>query len=283
MYSRRRFVKNMIAGAAGIYATSSLASCGLFDQKIENMGYISGILGKNLNEKDWKSILTQTAEMGYTELETGSYLGESARSFLEFCRSIGLKPFAGGIGMTDDMDELNKSLDKINELEMNYAILYWPWFVGAPFSLDDCKRSVDAMNKAAEVCKQRNLVLCWHNHDNEFFINDEGVVPFDYLMENTTQDLMCELDIYWVKKGGADPIKTLQKYKGRYPILHIKDMAPGEEQDFACPGEGIIDWQSVFAESFAQDIKHFSVEKDQAVDGLGCLKTAAEMMKNIRI
>jgi sugar phosphate isomerase/epimerase len=240
-------------------------------------------LGPNLGERDWQSILRQTAEFGYSEIEIGNYLGDSASSFLAFCNEIGLKPIAGSLGgMTEDNDTIHEALDRLNALEMQYGVIYWPFFVGAPFSLEDCKRSVEVLNKTGLICKNRGITLCWHNHDYEFKAMEEGL-PFDYLMENTDEDLVqCELDIYWVKKGGADPVEVLKKYPGRYRILHVKDMAPGEEQDFACPGDGIIDWEPVFAESVSQGIQHFNVERDNAEDGLGCLRSASEYLKGMR-
>jgi sugar phosphate isomerase/epimerase len=284
MYTRRNFVKTMAVGAAGVYAANSLMACSMeSERKIGNIGYITGILGRNLGEKDWQSMLKATAEYGYTEIETGNYLGDSAASFLSFCNDIGLKPIAGGMGFSDDPDRINEALDRLNALELNYSISYWPWTGGAPFTLDDCKKSVEILNKMGEMSKNRGLTFCWHNHDHEFVAMENGETPFDYLMEHTDKELVqCELDIYWTKKGGADPVETLKKYKGRYPILHVKDMAPGEEQDFACPGDGIIDWPAVFSESADQGIKHYFVERDNAVDGLGCLRSSAEYLLNLR-
>jgi sugar phosphate isomerase/epimerase len=137
------------------------------------------------------------------------------------------------------------------------------------------------LNKIGEVCKKHGLTLCWHNHNKEFIAMEEGL-PFDYLMNNTDKNLVkCELDIYWVKKGAADPVQILRKYKDRYRILHVKDMAPGPEMDFACPGSGIIDFPSVFSEALGQGIEHYFVERDNVVDGLACLKTSAMYLKNI--
>lgn len=282
MYTRKKFIKTLAAGVAGYSSAHSLLKRFMAKNKLENIGYISGILGSNLEEKNWKSILEQTADFGYSEIEISNYLGESAESFLEFCDDIGLKPLAGGMGMPDGTDELNRSLDRLNSLQVEYAIIYWPYFVSAPFSLDDCKRSVEVLNRTGEVCKNRGLKLCWHNHADEFAPMEAGL-PFDYLMQNTEEDLVqCELDIYWVTKGGADPVEVLKKYPGRYPILHVKDMAPGEEQDFACPGDGIIDWKAVFAESTKRGTKHYNVERDNAKDGLRCLKSAASYLKELR-
>lgn len=284
MINRRKFLQTVTAGTAAVVIPGTFLSCnGSRINRLDNIGFISGIIGRELREGDWKEVLSKTVEMGYTEIETGNYLGESAASFLRFCNSEGLRPVAGGGSFSRNMDEVNSALERLNALELRYAVMYWPWFGGAPLSLDNCKESAEVLNSIGEVCNERGLTLCWHNHDLEFHPTEEGIVPFDYLMENTDKDLVrCELDIYWTRKGGADPIETLRKYRGRYPLLHIKDMAPGEEQDFACPGDGIIDFQEVLSEALDQDIEHFFVEKDNAQNGLGCLESAAVYLKSLR-
>lgn len=283
--NRRKFIQSLAVATAGMYASQAMLACSIAKGRpLGNIGYIAGILGRDLRDRDWQGILTQTAEFGYTEIETGSYMGESARSFLDFCSGIGLKPIAGGTRFTRDMDELKQSLDNLNALELQYAVLYWPWNTGGPFTLEDCKESVEIMNQIGEVTKANGLTLCWHNHDKEFWAMEDGQLPFDYIMQHADANLVqCELDIYWTQKGGADPIQTLQKYPGRYPILHVKDMAPGAEQDFACPGSGIIDWHGVFTESLDQGIKHYFVERDNEVDGLGCLKGSAEFLLGMSV
>lgn len=282
MQSRRKFLSNLALGSAALVLSNPFLSCASQgNRKLRNFGYISGIIKDELNE-DWKKALKNTAEMGYTEIETGSHYGDSVSEFLSYCAEIGIKPVAGGTKLYEDMDELNKSLDQLNALELEYAVIYWPWLVGAPFSLEDCKKSAELLNKIGEVCNDRGLKLCWHNHDKEFVPMEKGL-PFDYLMNNTSKDLVsCEMDVYWVKKGGADPVEMLQKYVGRYPILHLKDMAPGEGQDFACVGSGIVDFTAILAEGRKQNIRHYYVERDKVVDGMTCLDSAAEYLKQLR-
>lgn len=284
MLNRRKFIHTLTAGTAAVMTANSFLSCAGSSGRRLELGFISGIIGKELKEGDWKEVLAKTAEMGYSEIETGSYLGESAESFLRFLGEIGLKPIAGGISFSNDMDEVNRSLDMVNALEMKYAISYWPWFGGAPLSLDNCRESAELLNRIGEVCAERQVVLCWHNHDLEFIPTTGDILPFDYLMENTSPELVkCELDIYWARKGGADPVEVLKKYAGRYPILHVKDMAPGPEQTFACPGNGIINFQEVLSVALDQDIKHFFVERDNTEDGMKCLETAAVYLKSLEL
>jgi sugar phosphate isomerase/epimerase len=281
MSTRRKFLHTIAAGAVASFALNplfSIESAG--GRKLKNIGYISGIIGKEL-KGDWKAVLRETVNYGYTEIEIGQFLGQSAKTFLKECGEIGIKPVAGGAKFSKNMDEVSKSLDLLNEMELKYAVIYWPWLNAAPFKLENCKVTSNLLNQIGEVCKKRGLILCWHNHDKEFIAMEEGM-PFDYLMNHTDKNLVkCELDIYWVQKGGAVPVEMLKKYKDRYRILHVKDMAPGPAQDFTCPGSGIIDFPAVFSEATDQEINHYYVERDNVVDGMACLKTSAEYLKKI--
>ena len=279
MITRRKFISASSAIIAAAAYSPSLFSLSA-GKKLKNFGFISGILEKEL-EGDWKTVLRQAASFGYTEIETGNYLGRSAEEYLAFLKEIGLRPVAGYINFTDPDNKVLESIDLTKKLEMKIAVTYWPWYTGGPFSKDDCKKSAERLNYLGKLCNENGLEFCWHNHDKEFIPMESGL-PFDFLMNNTDPVLVkCEMDIYWVTKGGADPLLMLRKYKGRYIILHIKDMAPGNAKDFECPGNGIIDFSSIFREADIQGIKHFMVERDNVPDGIACLKSAAEYLKKL--
>ncbi len=280
MLKRRRFIlETTSAGLALILSPSVIVTAGR--NKLTKLGFISGLIEKELKE-DWKGALKKAASFGYTEMETGSYYGNSPGEFLDFCMETGLLPFAGFINFDATEDQLKRDIDLIHQLGMKYAVNYWPWYSGGPFRLDECKRSSDRLNHLGDFCNKNGLIFCWHNHNKEFIEMEKGL-PFDYLMDKTDPvNVKCEMDVYWVQKGGGDPLSLLKKYKGRYPILHIKDMASGPDQDFACPGSGIIDFRPLLREAEDQKIEHYIVERDNAVDGLGCLKTSGEYLSRIR-
>lgn len=277
MITRRKFIIGT-AAAITMVALSPDAFSSQRRKKLKNFGFISGIIGKEL-KGDWKAVLKKAASYGYTEIETGNYLGDSAETYLAFLKETGLSLVAGGFEFKASEEELNKSLALLKSLKVKYAVVYWPWFTGGPFTLEDCRKSVERLNYLGKVCKDNGLVLCWHNHNKEFAQMETGL-PFDYLMNNTDKNLVfCELDLYWVKKGGGDPLKVMKKYPGRFPILHVKDMAPGDATDFECPGSGIIDFPTLFSEAEKQGIKHYMVERDNVPDGLACLKSAGGYLK----
>lgn len=282
MSSRRHFLRTgafATAGALTLNPFLNFAAEG--KSKLEKFGFISGVAQKSL-KADWIGTLKKAAEFGFTELEAGSGYAKSPKEFLKVCTDFGITPFASGSDLTGIQKDPNKFFDEFNELNYKYLVVYWPWEGGGPFKLDDCKKSADELNELGAKTKQNGLTLCWHNHDKEFHEMEDGL-PFDYLMKHTDPELVkCELDIYWVKKGGGDPLKYLKKYNGRIPILHVKDMAPGPEQDFICPGSGIIDFAPIFKEAKKQGIEHYIVERDNEPDGIGCLKSSSEYLKNVR-
>ena len=264
---------------AGLFTVNPLLS--ITDEgtgTLKQFGFIAGIANKAM-ESDWKDTLKKAVEFGFSELEGGSNYASSPKEFLSFCKEVGIKPLTSGTSLDPLIKEPQKYFDLYNELNYNYMVIYWPWLTGGPFTYEECKKSAELLNELGAKAKKNGLTLLWHNHDKEFHEMEKGL-PFDYLMENTDPDLVqCELDIYWVKKGGGNPLEVLKKYKGRIPILHVKDMTP--EGDFICPGRGIIDFVPIFKEADKQGIEHYIVERDNEPDGIGCLRSSGEFMKNI--
>jgi len=282
MKTRRDFIRTSIFAGAGVLAASPILSLAAEGKnKLKNFGFISGIAGEAM-KADWKGTLKKADEFGFTEIEGGSNHAASPQEFLSYCKEVGIKPIAGALDFKTKNEDLSKVFDNLNELKLKYAVVYWPWMGGGPFKLDDCKKSCEILNDLGAKTKANGLQLLWHNHDKEFHTMEEGL-PFDYIMNHTDpKTVQCEMDIYWVQKGGADPLEFLKKYSGRIPVLHVKDMAAGPEQDFICPGRGIIDFASIFAEAKKQGIEHYFVERDNEPDGIGCLKSSGEFLRNIR-
>ena len=280
MVTRRSFLTTSATVATALIALNPLTRAASPGHKLKNFGFISGIIGKEL-KGDWKAVLKKCVEYGFTEIEIARYLGDSASSFLAFCKEIGIKPTVGGISLSTKEADIQKSLDALEALDIKIAVNYWPWLTGGPFKLEDCKKSIEILNTLGEACKKRGITFCWHNHDKEFTEMEEGL-PFDYLMNHTDKDMVkCEMDVYWVAKGGADPIALLKKYSGRYEVLHLKDMTRTDEKTFECVGSGIIDFPNIIKEGDKQNIKHYFLEYDNVVDGMACLKSSGIYLRNL--
>lgn len=281
MTSRRQFIATVMAGASVLSFSPMRAFTGEFSRKLKNLGYISGILKNQLNNENWKVLLEKSVEYGFTEYE-GGLLGNSPKEFVDHCKNIGLKPIAGGIKITKDLLQIQEELDIINKLGMKFAVTWYPWLTGGPFNLEECKNTAELLNKIGELCHKNGLAFCWHNHQKEFVEMEQGL-PFDYLIENTDKEYVnCEMDIYWVANGGENPLEVLKKHAGRIKLLHVKDMADDTEGTITCPGSGIINFVPLFKEAYNQEIQHYFVERDKAIDGLACLESSGKYLSNLR-
>ncbi len=83
----------------------------------------------------------------------------------------------------------------------------------------------DYCNKAAAVCKKYGVKFIYHNHFQEFQKFD-GEYVLDLFLANTDPEwVKIELDTFWVKRGGVDPVAYLDKIGDRCILIHQKDLS----------------------------------------------------------
>jgi sugar phosphate isomerase/epimerase len=88
---------------------------------------------------------------------------------------------------------------------------------------------VQVFNDAGKKISESGLSLCYHPHGYEFRPYEGGTL-FDYLVKNTDpRYLNFEMDVFWVKHPGQDPVALLNKYPKRFLLAHLKDRAKGTE------------------------------------------------------
>src|SRR5205823_2390846 len=81
--------------------------------------------------------------------------------------------------------------------------------------------------------------------------------------------VQLEMDLYWITKGGQDPLAYFARWPGRFPMVHVKDSMGPPDNKMADVGAGKIDWKRIFAKEQQAGIKHFFVEHDQPAAGMG--------------
>jgi sugar phosphate isomerase/epimerase len=80
------------------------------------------------------------------------------------------------------------------------------------------------------------------------------------------------MDVFWVAHPGADPVKYLNKYPGRWQLMHLKDIQKGartgvytghapNEQSVAL-GTGQIPWPAVLSAAAKSGVKHYFIEDE---------------------
>ncbi|MBY5956835.1 sugar phosphate isomerase/epimerase [Membranicola marinus] len=225
-------------------------------------------------DKDPEAALARVAELGYKEMETASYSPDSGfygmdiDRFREVLKRNGLNSPSGhyGFGAPDKPGSIlgtwEVAVEDASKLGIKYMVCPMLSYDDRQ-TLDDYKFAADAFNKAGETCKSAGIQFCYHNHAFEFDKID-GQVPYDILLNATDPDLVkMEIDIYWVRKAGLDPVAMINAHPGRFPLWHVKDMDDTPDQGFAEVGHGVIDWTEIFPLADKSGLEYYFVEQDR--------------------
>ena len=112
-------------------------------------------------------------------------------------------------------------------------------------------------------------VFGWHNHDFEMERLADGQLVLDHLIASAP-DLSLELDLAWVRMGGADPVAMIRRYADRISSIHIKDIAASDknadEDGWSDVGDGVMPWAEISVALAGAAIRHFVIEHDNPGD-----------------
>ncbi|MDR8391594.1 TIM barrel protein [Aliifodinibius sp. S!AR15-10] len=120
-------------------------------------------------------------------------------------------------------NNLPEAIDAAHTVGINYLIC--PFLTADQRqNLDAYKQLADQFNVFGEKCQEAGLQFAYHNHSFEFG-EMEGEIPYNLLLDSTESDLVAmELDLFWIKMAGYDPVDYFNEYPGRFPTVHVKDM-----------------------------------------------------------
>ncbi len=214
---------------------------------------------RDVLEKDLDAGLAQVAAIGYKHVELAGLYGHSAEDFKALLDKHGLTAVSAHEGIEHFFGDTQPLIDR--------AKLFGYQYVNCPYLGEDhrqvgYRKITEQVLKIASVLSEHGLTVCYHNHDFEW--DADAVEPdrrgVDLLFDGT--GLNSELDVYWVKKAGDEPLDWMKKLSGRLPILHMKDMADTPERGFAEVGTGIIDFPAILDAAESHGVQFLIVEQD---------------------
>jgi sugar phosphate isomerase/epimerase len=229
--------------------------------------------------KDPLGTLAQVAQIGYNSVENATYTGSEkfygmdAMTYKKVLKDNGLVATSGHYRLGEEMDhgatvngtilhDWQKAVDDAASVGLKYMVCAY-LSDQERGTLDHYKKLADEFNTAGETCKKAGIQFCYHNHNFEFEKQGD-IFPYDILLDKTDKDLVkMEVDLYWIKKAGQDPLALFQKHPGRFPLWHVKDMSKEPDQAFAEVGNGIIDFKTIFQHKDEAGMKYFFVEQDK--------------------
>tara|TARA_R110002049_G_scaffold61453_1_gene163694 strand:- start:237 stop:1073 length:837 start_codon:yes stop_codon:yes gene_type:complete len=259
MTTRRNFLLQSGALAAGTMLMPSFTMAPYKTEK--NLGIQLYTFRKEL-DSDALGILKKIAAIGIKKIESarsskGNYYGFKAKEMKTVCNDLGMKLVSGHVHLDEHWQQ---TMDEAVESGQKYLIVSTMPSQGQ--TVDNYKSVAEAFNKAGEECKKMGLNFGYHNHAYEFE-SDKGEVLYDVLMANTQADLVhMELDLGWVVVAGKDPLDYFEKFPGRFPLWHLKDMdmVKKESTEF---GKGGLDIGKMLQNKKASGVKHIFIEQEE--------------------
>jgi sugar phosphate isomerase/epimerase len=297
MNSRRQFLKTSMAAVAGA-ALSTPLMAELY-KKTKHVG-IQLFTIPAMVAADFKGTLTKLAAIGYKEIEFFGPYDFSAKETIEgwnqFAGSLGItknafygykpsevKKLLKDLGLTTPSAHLDLATMRTNmapaieglvELGTKYVVIP---SISNPADRSDFNKLADEFNQFGEQMSKHGLTFVYHNHGYEHTPKDGKTLMDTLLTQTDPKNVKFELDIFWMTAAGASPIEYLNKYPGRYKLLHLKDASEpirfsgdGGSVDQWMPlfgkmadlGSGILDVAGIIDAGKKSGVEHFYLERD---------------------
>lgn len=256
--------------AAAMLPTGALAKAKKAPKKeigiqLYSVRELIGSFGRN--QQDYKPVLKQLADMGYTAVEAASYAdgklyGQSPEQFRKDVEAAGMKALSTHCTR-------NLSDEELASGDFSEAMKWWDTCIaahkaaGMQYIVIPSMRRIDNLKDLATYCRYFNEIgarcnaagmkLGYHNHSSEFAkLGDQ--VMYDYMLENTDPDkVFFEMDVYWAVMGKASPVDYFKKYPGRFKLLHIKDHREVGQS-------GMVGFDAIFRNAETAGVENIIVE-----------------------
>jgi sugar phosphate isomerase/epimerase len=250
--------------------------------------------------QDLPGVLKALADLGYDGVEFAGFYGHSAAEVAELLTRYGLKALSSHVPMADILDDMFGVIAYHRRIGCPY--------IAVPYLGDDDRPGAKgfpailrAIYQFGALCREAGIQLLYHNHDFEF-VDMGGIYGLDFLYAATPADILqTEIDTCWVHYAGLNPADYIRKYKGRCPVVHLKDYVgkKGDVNPYALIGQadnadrsglafefrpfghGVQDAASIVCASIESGADWFVIEQDLSV-GRTPLEAAQMSIETLR-
>lgn len=219
--------------------------------------------------KDLPRTLALARGLGFTELEVGGFYGRTAAEFRKLLADHGMKATSMGASWQQLTASPQQVAADARAVGAGYVTTSQ-----IPrkkrLTVDDAERAAETFNRWGEALG--DLKFCYHIHGYEFVEGPDGTL-FDTLARRMdAKRANFEMDVFWVVFGNENPVRLLERYSGRFPLMHVKDIRKGEARTFnpgtvreeaSVPlGQGEVNWPPLFAAARRHGVSHYYLEEE---------------------
>ncbi len=214
---------------------------------------------------EFAATMKRVRAMGYTAVQLSGVGPIPEREIVAITSGEGLTICAThepGLKILDDPGAVIARLQALRCRNTAFPSTHGCFDLGQPGQLELLARKLDA---AGAKLRAAGLVLGYHNHGTEF-ARIGGTTVFEYLLAHTSpENLVMEMDTFWVHYGGHNVVDWCRRLRGRIPFIHLKDYGVSLENkhEFREIGAGSLPFKEIIAEAERSGCEWFIVEQDQ--------------------
>lgn len=223
------------------------------------------------NHGSWSQVFELLGKLGYSHVEGFGGVYADPGETLALMQANGLTMPSGHFFPIDCFEE-----DFVQSIATARALGIERLYCPAPG--DDLRDGADAaawidfakrLEAAAAKVRDAGLRFGWHNHHWEFMPLPGGEIAMDLLLEHAPS-MEWEIDVAWVVRGGADPLRWIDTHRDRITAAHVKDIAAegecADEDGWADLGHGTVDWRACMKALRGAGVDLFVLEHDNPAD-----------------
>jgi len=299
--SRRSFLKSSAVATAGLMTPGLLRASAVRAAESGVLDHLGVALYtvRDQMQADAAGTLKAIVDLGYRYVETGlvpalgpalkaAGLKQASAYAPTYLVTGNRKAWTGAGEMLPESYTWNQAIDEAKAQGLEYLVIVY-LMKAERGGLDVYKDLAARLAKAGEACRKAGLGLAYHPHAFEYEMID-GVRPIELLLKETPKEALgLELDTFWSSIAGVDPVKMVQTYTGRVPLVHLKDKAKGTpvqydegkvpHEAFKETGRGEVNFAAFLPAAARAGVKYYYVEQDYSAGSpLDSLRTSHQAL-----
>ena len=273
--TRRNFIKTTGAAVASTALFSAIPhELRAFSPgpRLDSFGFQVWTIRKDI-VSDFAGTLKKMAAMGYSEVEMCSPLGYSLAGFKPLnemsgtemkviIEDAGLKCTSSHFTGPELRNSLDNRIEWASQIGMKQMAQSMPNLNLSKATMDDWRKTAQELNEIGEKTKAAGIQMVYHNHHFEFAEID-GQLIYPVLLEELDADLVkMQFQVAVIDKGFKAQ-DYFRQYPDRFISVHLADYSTELEESVPI-GQGIVDWEDLFAAAKEVGVKNYFVEMDPA-------------------
>jgi sugar phosphate isomerase/epimerase len=236
--------------------------------------------------------LDQVKSWGFVDVETAGTGPLSAEQFRGELDKRGLRATVSHVSYDTVAKDPDAAIREIKALGATIGICAWIPHQGA-FTPALASEAAACFNRCGAAFRAAGLRFGYHPHGYEFISGTEPdrTLFDDFVSQLDPDNVVLEMDVFWVTHAGQDPVTLLNRYPTRWVALHIKDLRIGAPQglttgsapatDKVVVGTGSIDWQAVIATAQRIGVAYYFIE-DESPDPIAQIPRSLKFLRDLK-